>query len=56
MKFEQDEVRIVGGVRHGSTQGGPVAIEVEDGTFGSTLAGRQAALQVARNVLAPFFA
>jgi chorismate synthase len=28
MKFEQDEVRIVGGVRHGRTLGGPVAIEV----------------------------
>ena len=28
MKFEQDEVRILGGVRHGSTQGGPVAIEI----------------------------
>src|SRR6478735_10492386 len=28
MKFEQDEVTIVGGVRHGSTQGGPVAIQV----------------------------
>jgi chorismate synthase len=28
MKFEQDQVRITGGVRHGSTQGGPVAIEV----------------------------
>src|SRR5919112_2060419 len=28
MKFEQDEVRILGGVRLGSTQGGPVAIEV----------------------------
>src|ERR687893_2255229 len=28
MKFEADEVRIVGGVRHGRTQGGPVAIEV----------------------------
>jgi chorismate synthase len=28
MKFEQDEVRVVGGVRHGSTLGGPVAIEV----------------------------
>jgi len=28
MKFEQDEVRLVGGVRHGVTQGGPVAIEV----------------------------
>ncbi|WP_204163979.1 chorismate synthase [Nocardioides solisilvae] len=28
MKFEQDVVRIVGGVRHGATQGGPVAVEV----------------------------
>ena len=28
MKFEQDEVEIVGGVRHGVTLGGPVAIEV----------------------------
>ena len=28
MKFEQDAVRILGGVRHGSTLGGPVAIEV----------------------------
>ncbi len=28
MKFEQDEVRLTGGVRHGKTQGGPVAIEV----------------------------
>ena len=28
MKFEQDEVTIVGGVRHGETLGGPVAIEV----------------------------
>ena len=28
MKFEQDEVRLLGGVRHGETQGGPVAIEV----------------------------
>jgi len=28
MKFEADEVRVVGGVRHGRTQGGPVAIEV----------------------------
>lgn len=26
--FEQDEVRILGGVRHGLTQGGPVAVEV----------------------------
>jgi chorismate synthase len=28
MKFEQDTVRILGGVRHGVTSGGPVAIEV----------------------------
>ncbi len=28
MKFEADDVRIVGGVRHGETLGGPVAIEV----------------------------
>jgi chorismate synthase len=28
MKFEQDQVRLVGGVRHGLTQGGPVAIEI----------------------------
>lgn len=28
MKFEQDEVRFIGGVRHGETQGGPVAVEV----------------------------
>ena len=28
MKFEQDEVELTGGVRHGRTQGGPVAIRV----------------------------
>lgn len=28
MKFEQDVVRFIGGVRHGESQGGPVAIEV----------------------------
>ena len=28
MKFEQDQVTIVGGVRHGQTMGGPIAIEV----------------------------
>ncbi|MGI8531809.1 MAG: chorismate synthase, partial [Geodermatophilaceae bacterium] len=28
MSFEQDEVRVVGGVRHGRTMGGPVAIEI----------------------------
>ena len=35
---------------------GPVCIEVEDdAAFGKALAGRKRALQVARNVLAPFF-
>ena len=34
---------------------GPVCIEVEDDTFGKTLAGRKQAVQVARNVLAPYF-
>src|SRR3954462_13341742 len=28
MKFEQDEVTITGGVRHGLTQGGPIAIQI----------------------------
>lgn len=28
MKFEQDEVTLVGGIRHGESQGGPVAIQV----------------------------
>ena len=28
MKFEQDDVRLVGGVRHGQTIGGPVAVEI----------------------------
>ncbi|EMY34913.1 chorismate synthase [Arthrobacter crystallopoietes BAB-32] len=28
MKFEQDQVTIIGGVRHGLTQGGPVAVQV----------------------------
>lgn len=35
---------------------GPVCIEVEDDTFGKTLAGRRRAIRVARNVLKPFFA
>ena len=33
-----------------------MCIEVEDDTFGKTLEGRKAAIQVARNVLAPYFA
>jgi chorismate synthase len=28
MKFEADAVRLLGGIRHGETQGGPVAIEI----------------------------
>jgi hypothetical protein len=32
-----------------------LCIEVEDDTFGKTLSGRQSALKVARNVLAPYF-
>lgn len=28
MKFEQDEVAILGGVRHGQTLGGPIAVEI----------------------------
>jgi chorismate synthase len=28
MKFEQDQVRLTGGIRHGETQGGPISIEV----------------------------
>ncbi|TRW43020.1 chorismate synthase [Georgenia yuyongxinii] len=28
MKFERDEVRLLGGVRHGRTMGGPVAVEI----------------------------
>jgi len=34
---------------------GPICVEVEDDTFGKTLAGRKKAAQLARNVLAPFF-
>lgn len=28
MSFEKDEVRVVGGLRHGVTQGGPLAVEI----------------------------
>ncbi|WP_324277522.1 chorismate synthase [Blastococcus brunescens] len=28
MSFEQDEVTLTGGVRHGRTQGGPIAVQV----------------------------
>jgi len=45
----------MGAVRE-TTYRGPVCIEVEDDTFGKTLAGRKEALRVSRNVLAPYFA
>jgi sugar phosphate isomerase/epimerase len=35
--------------------GGPMCIEIEDATFGKSLEGRQTALKIARNVLAPYF-
>jgi chorismate synthase len=28
MSFEQDEIEVIGGVRHGETQGGPVAVRI----------------------------
>jgi sugar phosphate isomerase/epimerase len=34
---------------------GPICIEVEDETFGTSLEGRQAALKVAGNILRPYF-
>ena len=43
------------GVLYEIGYGGPLCIEVEDDTFGKSLEGRQAALKVAKNVLAPFF-
>jgi sugar phosphate isomerase/epimerase len=44
------------GVLYEIAYSGPLCIEVEDDTFGKSLEGRQTALKVARNVLAPFFA
>ena len=38
-----------------TTYRGPVCIEVEDGTFGTSLEGRKKAVKVARNVLEPYF-
>lgn len=38
-----------------TTYRGPVCIEVEDDTFGKSLEGRQSAIQVAGNVLRPYF-
>ena len=40
----------------GTNYRGPVCIEVEDDTFGKSLAGRQEALIVAGNLLRPYFA
>lgn len=43
------------GALHETTYRGPVCIEVEDDTFGKSLEGRKAALQVAGQVLRPYF-
>lgn len=51
---EMDWGRFIGSLME-TSYCGPVCIEVEDDTFGKTLAGRKQAAQVARNVLAPFF-
>jgi sugar phosphate isomerase/epimerase len=51
---EIDWARFMGAVMEIGYEG-PVCIEVEDDSFGKTLAGRQRALKVARNVLAPYF-
>lgn len=51
---EIDWGRFIGSLMDVGYQG-PVCIEVEDDTFGKTLAGRQNALKVSRNVLEPFF-
>lgn len=50
---EIDWTRFMGEVQRVGYDG-PVCIEVEDDTFGRSLEGRQRALRVARNVLAPF--
>jgi sugar phosphate isomerase/epimerase len=51
---EMDWGKFMSALRETSYRG-PVCIEVEDDTFGPALAGRQAALKVARNVLKPYF-
>jgi sugar phosphate isomerase/epimerase len=51
---EIDWGRFAGKLREIGYQGA-LCIEVEDDTFGKTLDGRQRALKVARNVLAPYF-
>lgn len=52
---EMDWGKFMGALMETSYRG-PVCIEVEDDTFGKTLAGRQRALKTARNVLQPYFA
>lgn len=52
---EMDWAKFMGALME-TTYRGPVCIEVEDPTFGKTLAGRKQALKVAGNVLRPFFA
>lgn len=52
---EMDWGKFMGALMETSYRG-PVCIEVEDGTFGNHLEGRQAAIRVAGNVLRPYFA
>lgn len=52
---EMDWAKFMGALMETNYRG-PVCIEVEDDTFGKTLAGRQQAVKVAGNVLRPFFA
>jgi len=52
---EMDWGRFIAAVME-TSYGGPICVEVEDDTFGRTLAGRQRALKVARNVLEPYLA
>ena len=51
---EMDWGRFLGALLE-TTYRGPVCIEVEDDTFGKTLAGRKSAVKVAANVLRPYF-
>lgn len=50
---EMDWMRYMGALME-TRYRGPICIEVEDDTFGKTLEGRKAAIQVARNVLEPY--
>ncbi|HAB16845.1 MAG TPA: sugar phosphate isomerase/epimerase family protein [Verrucomicrobiota bacterium] len=51
---EMDWAKFLGTLME-TTYRGPICIEVEDDTFGKTLAGRQQALRVAKNVLRPYW-